>query len=392
MHAELLIIGGGPAGLAAAEGYRDEGGAGRVVLLSDDSDAPYHRPPLSKDFLRGESGRAALPLRTDDWYAEREVEVRLGTRAAAVDPAGHHVATAQGEQMGYGRLVLATGSRPLPLPVPGGDHPDVALLRRIGDSERLAARAAAGRSAVVIGSGFIGCEAAASLALLGLDVTLVTTEELPQAARLGQEVGRRIAGWLRAGGVRLVTGSPVAAIEDGRTVVPEEGEPVSADLVVVGAGIAPHVELAEAAGLETRDGRVVTDERMASSAPGVFAAGDIAYARNATAGRHLRVEHWGEAENMGEIAGRNAAGGDTTWAVAPGFWSEIGPHTLKYAAWGDGYDVARLVPRDGGFTAYYGRDGEVVGVLTHQADDDYEAGTALVEAHAAFADLGLGLG
>jgi len=384
MDADLLVIGGGPAALAAAEGYRDQGGAGRVVLLSDDVDAPYHRPPLSKDFLRGESGRDALPLRTLDWYAERGVELRLDTRAAAVDPAGRHVATADGEQIGYARLVLATGSRPLPLPVPGGDHPDVLLLRRIADSERIAARAAAGRSAVVVGSGFIGCEAAASLALLGLDVTLVTTEDLPQAARLGEEVGRRIAGWLRADGLRLVTGSPVAAIENGRTVIPEVGEAVTADLVVVGAGIAPHAELAEAAGLETRDGRVVTDERLATSAPGVFAAGDIALARNAAAGRHLHVEHWGEAENMGEIAGRNAAGGDATWAVAPGFWSEIGRHTLKYVAWGDGYDATRLVPRDGGFTAYYGRGGELVGVLTHEADDDYEAGTALVERHAPY--------
>jgi 3-phenylpropionate/trans-cinnamate dioxygenase ferredoxin reductase subunit len=381
---DLLVIGGGPAALAAARGYREAGGDGRVLLLSDDTHAPYMRPLLSKEFLRGESGPDELPLQPPGWYDEHDVELRLRTRADAIDLRSSTV-RADGAELAWRRLVLATGASPKPLPVPGGDHPGVLLLRRVGDSERIAGLAGRGRRAVVLGSGFIGCEVAASLSLLGAEATLVSQETVPQAARLGDEVGSRLAGWLRDLGVRLILGAKVERIQDGRVVTPSGGDPVEADLVVSAGGIAPRSELAAAAGLARSEGRVLTDERMRASAAGVYAVGDVALARNAAAGRPLVVEHWGEAERMGEIAGRNVAGEPAVWDAAPGFWSSIGPHTLKQAAWGDGFEQVELDEDDDGFTAWYGRDGEVAGVLTSGHDHDYERGQELVERRAPFA-------
>ena len=177
----------------------------------------------------------------------------------------------------------------------------------------------------------------------------------------------------------LHLGAGVESIEPGVVRVP--GAPaIEADLVLTAAGVRPRAELAEAAGLEVRDGRIVTDERMRTSAPGVYAAGDVALATNAAAGRRLPVEHWGEALNHGEVAGAQAAGGDAEWATAPGFWSTIGERTLKHVAWGDGFDEARLVVHPGGgWTVWYGRGGTTVGVLTHECDEDYEHGRGLVE-------------
>ena len=177
-------------------------------------------------------------------------------------------------------------------------------------------------------------------------------------------------------------GAAVEAIDDHRVHVPDR-EPLSADVILMAAGVTPSPGLAEHAGLDVRDGRIVVDARMRTSADGVFAAGDVALAHNAAAGRHLAVEHWGEALNMGEIAGRTIAGEDVQWDVAPGFWSTIGEHTLKYVAWGDGFDEARLVDHGGGaFTVWYGREGTTVGVLAHDRDEDYETGRERVEAGA----------
>ncbi|MDQ3627668.1 MAG: FAD-dependent oxidoreductase, partial [Actinomycetota bacterium] len=230
--------------------------------------------------------------------------------------------------------------------------------------------------------GFIGCEASWSLRALGLDVTVVSSEALPQQQRLGRDAARRIAGWLGDQGVELRGGVSVQALQargEGFAVHLEGPDELEADMVLLATGVRPRVALAAAAGLSMRTGRVSVDAQMRTSVPHVFAAGDIARARNRTAGRQLSVEHWGEGLAMGEVAGTCAAGGDATWAEVPGFWSEIGPHTLKYAAWGDGFDSAALVEHgDGAFTVWYGSAGTTVGVLTHGADEDYEHGSRLV--------------
>jgi 3-phenylpropionate/trans-cinnamate dioxygenase ferredoxin reductase component len=234
---------------------------------------------------------------------------------------------------------------------------------------------------VVVGSGFIGCEAAASLARRGLAVTLVTVEDLPQGARLGDAVGGRLREWLEDDGVALRLGVEVEAIDAGRRVRLGGGSEVEGDLVLVAGGVEPNATIARDAGLAVQAGRVVVDAQMRSSRPGVLAAGDVAFAFNAAAGRHLAVEHWGEALAMGRVAGETAAGREPSWAEVPGFWSTIGARTLKYAAWGDGFDDSRLVDHDNeSFTVWYGQGGVTVGVLTHDADDDYDQGRERIEA------------
>lgn len=374
----LLVIGSGPAGLAAAKAYRAAGGQDAVLLVSADRYPPYDRPPLSKDFLRGEVEADSLPLERPSFYEDQRIGLRLATRVAAIDPVERTATFERGAVVSWNACVLATGSAPTPLPVPGADHPAVHHLRSREDGQRLRTAAAGASSAVVVGSGFVGCEAAYSLVSLGLDVTMVTREVLPQAERLGAEVGERIATWLRRAGVTIVSGATVERLEDGVRVV-ADGTPYDADLVLVAGGVTPHAELAARAGLLVEDGRIVVDEQMRTSADGVYAAGDVAWARNGRAGRHLVVEHWGDADRMGAIAGTSAAGGVDGWQEVPGFWSQIGPDTLKYVAWGDGYGESRLVDHgDGAFTVWYGHDGATVGVLTHGADDDDEKGAALV--------------
>ncbi len=325
--------------------------------------------------------RRTLPLEPPAFYAEHAIAARTGEAATALDPAAATVTLSGGEVLAYDACVLVTGARPARLPVPGADDERVLVLRSLAEARTLRARAARARRAVVIGSGFIGCEAAASLATRGLEVTLVSDEDIPHASRLGEEAGARIAGWLRDLGVSVHLGAAVERIEDGRTV--HAGRPLEADLVLMAAGMEPQSQIAAAAGIDVEAGRVVTDASMRTSAPGVLAAGDLALAHNAAAGRRLAVEHWGEALAMGEVAGRTAAGAQAQWAQAPGFWSTIGEHTLKHVAWGDGYDSDRLVDHgDGAFTVWYGREGVCVGVLCHEADEDYETGRKLIEAGA----------
>lgn len=378
--AGLIVVGGGPAGLSAARAFREAGGTGSVRILSDDLHPPYNRPPLSKDFLRGESEADALPLEQPAFYGGHGIDLVLERAVAALDLSARSVVLDDGERLPFETLVLATGSGPAVLPVPGGDHPALRVLRSRHHGEQLRQALATTGSVVVVGSGFIGCEAAVSLAARGIDVTMVSPEPVPQQQRLGDAVGERIAGWLRDAGVRLLGGRSVIAVEDGRRLLLDDGTTYDADLVLVSIGAVPQVDLAEDAGLATSEGRVLVDSRMRTAVPGVLAAGDVACAHNAVAGRPLAVEHWGEALRMGEIAGATAAGADDEWAQVPGFWSEIGDRTLKYAAWGDGHDDVRVVDHDGGgFTAWYGKAGVLVGVLTHDADEDYERGQGLVE-------------
>jgi NADPH-dependent 2,4-dienoyl-CoA reductase/sulfur reductase-like enzyme len=377
----LVVVGGGPAGLEAARGYRDAGGDGEVVVLSADEHLPYNRPPLSKEFLRGEANEDDLPLEDEDFYRNHEVDVRLRHTAVSVDLTRQIITVDGGDTLVYAACILATGASPTPLPVPGATHPSVLYLRSRVDARQLREAASSARTAVVVGSGFIGCEAAASLARRGLSVTLVTVEDVPQGARLGHAAGGRLREWLEDEGVALRLGVEVEGIDGGRSVRLVGGSEGEGDLVLVAGGVEPNAAIARDAGLAVRAGRVVVDAQMRSSRPGVLAAGDVAFAFNATAGRHLAVEHWGDALAMGRVAGETAAGRESSWAEVPGFWSTIGERTLKYAAWGDGFDNARLVDHgDGSFAVWYGQGGVTVGVLTHDADDDYEQGRHSIEA------------
>jgi len=377
----LVIIGGGPAGLSTARAYRQTGGKGRVEILAAENLAPYRRPPLTKEYLRGEIPREDLAMESSDWFKQNNIDLHLATTADAIDLERWVVQTADGD-FPYEACVLATGSEPIRLPIPGGDDPEIMVMRTIENSTRLQQQVKPGGRAAIIGSGFIGCEAAASLSMLGAEVMLISMEDLPQEQRLGADAGKRIHSWLEGYGVELYLGASAEGIErDGNGfVVGIEGDEVRSDTVLFGTGVKPRTGLAETAGLEMAGRGVICDSSMRTSAPGIFAVGDIAYTYNDAAGRHLRVEHWGEALNHGRVAGTVIAGGEATWDMAPGFWSTIGDKTLKYAAWGDGWDEARFVDQgDGAFTVWYGTEGTCVGVLTHDFDEDYENGRELVE-------------
>lgn len=379
----IVIVGAGPAGLATARAYREHGGAGELTLIGAERMLPYQRPPLTKDFLRGELDADELPIESRRWFEERDVRLRLGQSAGAIDPAVGTVSL-DGDVLAADAIVLATGSEPQRAKLPGIDHPAVMTMRTYADSVRIADSARRGSSLLVLGTGFIGCEIAASLAMLGAGVTIVGQEPLPQAGRLGEGAGRRIAGWLAELGVRLTMDATASAVYDGSTLELEGGRRLQADGVVLGTGVRPRVELAERAGLALSDGAIAVDARMRARSPGasVLAVGDVACAENARAGRRLRVEHWGDALAHGEVAGRTLAGEDAGWSSVPGFWSTIGEHTLKHAAWGDGHDSDRLVEHGGGsFTVWYERsDGVAVGVLTHERDNDYQHGRELIAA------------
>ncbi len=377
LDCELLVVGGGAAGDAALGAYREHAGPGRTVLVSAEDVLPYQRPPLSKDYLRGEVGEPSLPLRDADCYDG--VEVRLGTPVVELAARSRQATLSDGAVISYRHCVLAPGSEPMPLPVPGGDDPRVHLLRSLDSGRRLRAAAEQAGSAVVLGSGFIGCEAALSLARRGLKVTVVSREPLPQQSRLGTWVGAQIAGWLAEAGVELISGVQVRAVLDGHRVLVEGHAPLEAELVLTGGGARPRAALATGAGIAVEDGRVPVDSQLRTAAAGLYVAGDLAYAHNARAGRRLAVEHWGDALRMGEIAGTVAAGGQDSWAQVPGFWTGLADRTLKYTAWGDGFDDVRVIEHGGSsFTVWYGRHGATVGALTLDADSDYERAADLV--------------
>ena len=241
----------------------------------------------------------------------------------------------------------------------------------------------------MIGSGFIGCEVAANLAAAGREVALLTDEPVPHAGRLGPEAGERIAAWLTAGGVELRTGSGVAAVRRPGAdweIELEDGSSVTAAAVVCGGGAVPNVELGVRAGLAEENGGLVTDASLRTADPHIFAVGDIAYAHNQAAGRRLRVEHWGDAETHGTVAGTVAAGGEAEWRTPPGFWSELGERTLKYAAWEPSHDDRVLVGGDDAWAVWYRRGSALAGVLAYNDDAAYERGQELLERNAFFAE------
>lgn len=382
-QATLVVIGGGPAGASAARGYREAGGTGRVVVLSADTAAPYFRPALSKEFLREEFDESDLPIEQQEFYDRYEVELCLNEPVEALWPDEHRMRTQAGRTFSYQRCVLATGARPSSS-LSGADRESVRTLRSLDSARTLRAITERANAVTVVGAGFIGCEAAVSLARRGKTVTLTAPDDLPQQQRLGQVAGGRILGWLHEENIRTELSGKVAQIADGPELQLADGRTIDTELVLLATGIGPRVELAANAGLATAQGRILTDSRMRSTAPEVYAAGDVALAHNATAGRPLFVEHWGEALAMGDLAGRNAAGDDRTWANPPGFWTDLGGRALKHVAWGDGYDEARVHEHgDGAFTIWYASSGACVGVLTHGADKDYERGIELVSQGAA---------
>jgi 3-phenylpropionate/trans-cinnamate dioxygenase ferredoxin reductase subunit len=319
--------------VTAASTLRTAGFDGRVIIVGEESHVPYSRPPLSKDVLRAEKSPEQTWLRPPKWYASKDVELRLGVRATAVDPGAHTVELADGTHLAYDKLLVATGGVPRTLDIPGADLPGVLFLRRLDDAIALRGQLTAGAPVVVIGAGFIGAEVAASARTLGCDVTMFEIAEIPLGRALGPEIGRIYADVHREHGVELRMSVGVERIEGHRhvqRVVATDGRVHDAAVVVIGVGLVPELDLAGRSGLANGNG-VIVDEYCRTSVDDVFAAGDIANHPNRFLGRRIRIEHWQNAQHQGAAAARNMLGRQQPFHEVPWVWSDQYEHNLQVA-------------------------------------------------------------
>ncbi len=365
----FVIVGAGLAGAKAAETLRAEGFDGRVVLVGDETERPYERPPLSKGYLLGDQDRAAVYVHGEGWYEENSVELLPGRRAVALDRAAHEVVLDGGERIGYRKLLLATGASPRTLPVPGADLPGVHYLRRLPDSDHLRDALSGGGRVAVAGAGWIGLEIAAAARGQGCAVTVVEPAATPLHAALGQEMGSFFADLHRDRGVEFRFGVGVAAVHGDTRVSALRttgGEEIPADVVVVGVGARPNNALAEAAGLaiDEHNGGIVVDAAMRTDDQDIHAAGDVAAIPNPRYGRRLRVEHWANAISGGQTAARAMLGQAVTHDELPYFFSDQYDVGMEFTGWfpPGGYD--RVVTRGDvpgrAFHAFWLSDGRVV--------------------------------
>jgi len=331
--ANVLIVGGGAAGNAAAEMLRHEGYNGGVTMISGDECLPYDRPNLSKDYLAGSAPEEWIPLRSADFYREQKIEALTNTSVTGIDPRSKQVTLSNGRSLSYGALLLATGAEPVRLKIPGGDLPHVCYLRTLTDSRRIIEKTKEAKRPVVIGSSFIGLEVAASLRQRKLEVAVVGKASLPLEKILGRKLGELIQQTHEAHGVKFHLGRTPTVIED-RHVRLDDGTTLDCDLVIIGIGVRPNTALAEKAGVAIDDG-VLVDEFLQTNVPGIFAAGDIACWPDPRAGR-IRVEHWVVAERQGQTAARNILGAREPFVVPPFFWSNHFDLHIRYVGKGRG--------------------------------------------------------
>jgi 3-phenylpropionate/trans-cinnamate dioxygenase ferredoxin reductase subunit len=340
-----VIVGASLAGAKAAETLRDEGFEGRLVLVGTEEERPYERPPLSKDYLRGEVGREKVYVHDEGFYDEHDIELRLGRTAVSLDTANTLLELDDGEQLSYDRLLLTTGSEPRRLSVPDAELDGVLYLRSVRDSDALRERLDRGGSVVVVGAGWIGAEVAASARQRGLDVTVIEPASVPLERVLGAEIGAIYRDIHTDHGVRMLMGTGVAGFEgDGAVerVRTDDGRAVDCDFVVVGVGVQPRTALAADAGLAISNG-ILVDARLRASAPGVFAAGDVANVQHPFYGEPVRVEHWANALNQAPAAARSMLGQSALYDRLPYFFSDQYDVGMEYSGFARGCD--RVVVR-----------------------------------------------
>jgi NADPH-dependent 2,4-dienoyl-CoA reductase/sulfur reductase-like enzyme len=361
----FVIVGGGLAGAKAAETLRGEGFDGPIVLLAEEPELPYERPPLSKDYLLGKAPREKAQVHDAAWYADQDVDLRTGVRATAVDVAGHRLTLGDGAELRYGALLLATGASARRLPVPGAELDGVRYLRTAADADQLQADlSGGGRRVVVVGAGWIGLEVAAAARHHGNDVVVVEPQPTPLHAVLGPQMGAVFAGLHRDNGVDLFTDTTVREFRgaDGRvtSVVTDGHAGLPADLVVVGVGVVPNTQLAAAAGLEVDNG-VVVSEGLRAAVPDVYAAGDVASAFHPLYGRHVRVEHWANALNQGPAAARSMLGQPVSYERVPYFFTDQYDLGMEYSGLAGPGDtvVCRGSVEDREFIAFWMSEGRV---------------------------------
>ena len=324
----VVIVGGGAAGHAAAEMLRREGYSGPVTMISADTNEPYDRPNISKDYLAGTAPEEWIPLRPPEFYREQQIGVRLSSRVAAIDPRGRTVTLENGERLPFGTLLLATGATPIGLDVPGAELPHVHTLRSLAQCRAIIAQTAKARRAVVVGSSFIGLEVAASLRARNLEVDVVTRDQRPLERVMGSQIGDFVRALHESKGVRFHFGRSLRTIEREQVEL-DDGTRLSAELVVAGIGVRPNLELAETAGLELDRG-VKVNAFLETSAPGIWAAGDIARFPDRRSGEAIRVEHWVVAQRQGQTAAKNMLGQKVPFDAVPFFWSNHFDVAISY--------------------------------------------------------------
>lgn len=372
---EYVIIGGGIAANRACEGIRRLDTQGTIALVTAEHHPPYQRPPLSKGYLAGKEGLDKVYLRKSDYYAQNGVELISGVRASKLDAAARAIALEDGRTLSYEKLLLATGGSAIRLPLPGADLPSVFTLRTIDDADAIRQFAKPGARALVIGGSFIGSEVAATLAQLGLAVTMVFPEERLIQRVLPPELSAFLQTKYEAHGVRILRGLKPKSLEGrGRVeqAVLDNGDRLAVDLVVMGVGIKLNTELARDASLQLDErGAVIVDEYLRTSDPSIYAAGDIAAWPDPTFGKRLRVEHWDVARQQGLRAGRNMAGESKPYVALPYFFSDL--FGLSFEVWGDlsTWDQTILRGKLGSaFTLFYFSQGTMVGALAAGPSDE----------------------
>lgn len=384
MPETFVIVGASLTGGGAAATLRQEGFDGRVVLIGAEYQPPYERPPLSKDYLRGESSFEQASVQPPDFYGENGIETRFGVRATRVDAAEKVVELGDGERVAYDKLLIATGGRNRRLPIPGLDLEGIYDLRTVADCDRIRAEIAPGRKAVVVGMGFIGSEVAASLRQSGVDVAVVERNKVPLRRVLGEEVGRVIEGVHRDHGATLIFDDTVAAFEGAghvERVTTRGGCRIECDFVVVGLGVEPVTELLDGTGAEIDNG-IVVDEYCRTGVEGIYAAGDVANHYHPVFERRIRVEHWQNALNQGPAAARSMLGKDEPYDEVPWFWSDQYDFNLQYAGFHTEWDelIVRGSMEERDFVAFYRKDGRVLAAVAANRGRDLRRSMRLLKA------------
>ena len=379
----VVIVGTGQGGLQAAASLREAGFAGPVTLIGDEPDLPYQRPPLSKAYLLGKMAEEGLRLRSEAFYAKNGIDLLAGERVAAIDRATRRVRLNSGPEIGFDHLVLATGARNRPLPVPGADLDGVLYLRTLAEARDLKARIAAVRQVVVVGAGFIGLEFAAVARQLGKEVHVVEATQRPMGRAVSAQMSwfftERHMGW----GARLLLGAGVARLlgEGGRVVAVEatDGQRLPADLVVVGIGVLPNADLAAGAGLPVQDG-IVVDRQLRTADPAISAIGDCARYPSRFADGPVRLESVQNAADQGRCVAARIAGRPAAYDAVPWFWSDQGDLKLQIVGLTAGHDATALRgdPASGRFSVFCFRGERLVGIELVNRPADHMAGRRLL--------------